>query len=115
MIKVEHYDNGNIRKIEIKNEKGELHNEDGPAYQVWYKNGQESFRKHFIEGVLHNDNGPIHQSWYENGQERDRFYPLNGNSLTEEDFYKRTNTVEVHANGKTVRISGKSEKELGII
>ena len=40
--KIEHYENGNIKSIEVKNKKGQFHNENGPAYQCWYENGQES-------------------------------------------------------------------------
>ena len=33
--KIEHYENGNIKSISVKNKKGQFHNENGPAVQGW--------------------------------------------------------------------------------
>ena len=143
MTEVEHYPNGNIKRIKIKNEKGELHNENGPAYQKWYlngqeeyrsywingqyhnengpafqawhPNGQEDYREYYLNGKYHNDNGPARQEWIENGQECFREYWINGEELTEEEFHELKDTIEVKTNKKTVRISRQSAKELGVI
>ena len=143
MKRVEHYPNGNIKRVEVRNKYSECHNDNGPAYQAWHKNGQEchreyhvngkchnedrpaiqrwhengqeEFRSYWINDKFHNDNGPAYQEWYPNGKEFRRVYYLNGEKLTEEEFYKLKNTVEVQANGKTVRISQQSAKELGLI
>jgi len=77
MINVEHYENGNIKKIEVRNEEGLFHNDNGPAEQSWYKNGQEKRRVYWIKDKTHNENGPAYQEWYENGQESSREYWLN--------------------------------------
>ena len=75
--KIKHYENGNIKSIEFKNEKGQYHNENGPAYQSWHKNGQEKYRCYYINDQFHNENGPAYQSWYDNGQEEYRSYYIN--------------------------------------
>ena len=144
MVEVEHHPNGNIRKILIKNEKGQLHNEGGPAVQSWYPNGQEKYRAYringefynnkngpavqvwylngqtmyetfYLNGNRHNDNGPAIQGWDENGKEKWKEYWVNGEELTKEEFHKRINTVEVCANGRPVRISKQSAKALSLI
>ena len=77
-IKIEHYENGNIKSIEVKNKKGQFHNENGTAVQGWYENGQEKYRCYYINDQFHNENGPAVQHWYENGQEKYRGYCING-------------------------------------
>ena len=143
MTTVKHYDDGSIKFIFVENENYKPHNDNGPAHQCWYPNGQENYRSYNLNGLPHNENGPANQEWYKNGQERSRFYCLNGilhnengpaaqfwyengkewyrayylngKKLTKEEFYELKNTVEVHANGKTVRISKQSAKELEVI
>ena len=77
MVEIEHYSNGNIRKIAVKNENGHFHNEHGPAIQEWFENGQEWHRAHWINGKRHNKYGPAVQIWYKNGQEECREYFIN--------------------------------------
>jgi hypothetical protein len=88
----EYWDNGNIKKEEWFNSKGEKHSVDGPAYQSWYENGQKYIESWYFDGKLHRTDGhaispeenvyyyknnkkrrattdgPAYQSWYENGQ-----------------------------------------------
>ena len=89
MTTVTHYPNGQLKRIEVSNESGQLHNPNGPAYQAWYANGQERWREHWIDGQRHNPNGPTYQTWYENGQEGWREYWLEGKEITEEQFNAR--------------------------
>ena len=140
--KIEHYENGNIKSIEVRNEEHGYHNENGPAYQSWFDNGQEEYRSYYInnqahnENVpayqgwyengqekgrsyyindqFHNENGPAEQYWYENGQEKGRSYYINGQYMTEEDFLGNQK-VKVICEGKTVEISRESAKALNLI
>ena len=114
-IEVKHYGNGNIRRVEIKNEKGELHNTEGPAIQSWYENGQEEYRRHYVDNELYNTEGPALHEWYENGQEYHREYHLNGKELTKKEWEKKVNSVEIECEGKTVTISRESAKALNLI
>ena len=142
-VKVIHYESGQIKSITIRNEKGQLHNLNGPAYQDWYKNGQEQYRECLVKGRRHNPEGPAVQRWYETGQEAYRAYQVNkkyhnpegpalqewcrngqeicrdywidGKELTEEEFNQYRNTIEVTCNGKLVRISKESAKALNLI
>ena len=86
-IKVEHYDNGQIKWLVIRDENGNLHNPGGPAYQEWYEDGQEECRAYY----------------------------LNGKQLTEEEFNEQKDTVLVTCNGKEVRISRKSAEAMNLV
>ena len=140
---VEHYENGNIKTIVVKDDNGRFHNSSGPAVQKWYENGQEDYRSYCVEGKRHNPSGPATQGWYENGQEQFRAYWMDGKKhntsgpafqgwygdgqewfreywidgreLTEEEFDRRKDTVEIQVEGKTKRVSRMSAKELGLL
>lgn len=140
-VDIRHYDDGTLRRIEITNDKGELHNENGPAYQVWYSSGQEQYRAYFINGRQHNDSGPASQYWYSNGQEKYRVYYINdkwhnengparqywlksgkedhsdyyinGMRLSEEEFnHRENNTVEITVEGNTKPITSITKGDL---
>ena len=114
-IKVEHYENGQIKSLVILDGDGKLHNPDGPAYQHWYENGQEERRVYYLHGKLHKPDGPAYQSWHENGQERYKLYYLHDKQLTEAEFNEQKDTVLVTCNGKEVRISRKSAEAMNLI
>lgn len=44
------------------------HREDGPTYQLWYKNGQLAKEEYWIFDKLENKNGSVARCWYEHGQ-----------------------------------------------
>ena len=113
-IKIKHYKNGNIERIEVRNEEHGYHNENGPAYQSWFDNGQEEYRSYYINNQAHNENVPAYQGWCENGQEKGRSYYINGQYMTEEDFLGNQK-VKVICEGKTVEISRESAKALNLI
>ena len=113
-IKIKHYKNGNIERIEVRNKKGQFNNENGPAVQHWYENGQEKYRCYCINGQLHNENGPAYQTRFDNGQECYRKYNINGESMTEEEFLSNQK-VKIICEGKTVEISRESAKALNLI
>jgi len=91
-----------------KNEKNELHREDGPAIE--YANGD---RYYYINDKRHNENGPAiecangHKIYYINGKLHredgpavDYFsghkeYWINDKRLTKEEFENRTKTIEL--------------------
>jgi len=144
-IKVEHHKNGQIKRLEIRDENDKLHNPDGPAIQEWYENGQEEYRAYWLHGKLHNPCGPAIQCWYENGQEECRsywrhddphnpygpasqawyedgqeeyrYYYLRGKEITEAEFNRKRKkgTVLVTCNGKEVRISKQSAEAMNLI
>ena len=114
-IEVEHWDNGNLKYLRIFNDKNELHNTEGPAVQFWYESGQEARRVFYINDFYHNTEGPAVIEWDKNGVEEYRRYFLKDIEYTEEEFYEYRNTVEVSVEGgKTVRISRKSARALGL-
>ena len=114
-IEVEHFDNGQIKWLEIRDEDGKLHNPDGPAIQYWYDNGQEIRRVYWLHGERHNPDGPAYQSWYGDGTQEYVAYWLNGKQLTEAEFNKQKDTVLVTCNGKEVRISRKSAESMNLV
>ena len=44
------------------------HREDGPAYKLWYPDGQIKYEIWFNQGLYHRENGPCSQWWHPNGQ-----------------------------------------------
>jgi uncharacterized protein len=58
------YKNGQIRRIVYKNENGQLHREDGPAFRYWRMNGDVEYEKYYKNGKLHREGGAAIQSWY---------------------------------------------------
>ena len=142
-VEVRHFENGNIKSIAIKNERGYFHNTEGPAYQLWHNNGQEVYRVHYVNGKVHSTEGPSVQEWYDNGQEMCRAYYVNGKAhntegpylqwwykngqeesrmycikgmfLSKEEWEKKVNSVTVECEGKTVTISRESAKALNLI
>ena len=92
------------------------HNTEGPAAQLWYRNGQEARRAFYINGRLYNTEGPALIEWDESGEEVYRRYLINDVEYTEEEFYRPKDTVEVSAEGgKTVRISRRIARALNLI
>jgi antitoxin component YwqK of YwqJK toxin-antitoxin module len=113
-IERKYYDSGQIRMVVYSNNEGFPQREDGPAVQYWYKNGQENFRKYYINGYnhredgpaviewfedgqikyknyyrygnIHRDDGPAFQLWFKNGQGESIKYYINGKKLSKEDF-----------------------------
>ena len=114
-IKVKHYDNGQIKWLEIRDENGSLHNPDGPARQEWYANGQEERRAYYLNNVLHNPDGAAFRRWRLDGGELYRAYWLNGERFTEAEFNEQKDTVLVTCNGKEVHISRKSAEAMNLI
>ena len=144
-IKVEHYKNGQIKRLVILDKNGNRHNPDGPTVQAWYADGQEEYREYYLNGTLHNPDGPavqrwyedgqeecrsywahgnLHnpdgpasQAWYEDGQEEYRDYYLRGKEITEAEFNRKRKkgTVLVTCNGKEVRISKQSAEAMNLI
>jgi antitoxin component YwqK of YwqJK toxin-antitoxin module len=65
-----YWSNGTIKCEEYINNRGQLHNVDGPAGRWWYKSGQIKYEEYYINGKLHNVDGPAARRWYESGQIR---------------------------------------------
>jgi antitoxin component YwqK of YwqJK toxin-antitoxin module len=55
-----------------------LHNENGPAFQTYYKNGQLEYKSYWLNGKSHNENGPAIESYYDNGQLEYKLYYIKG-------------------------------------
>ena len=56
---------------------GSKHNESGPAYRGWHKNGQLHEEVYHIHNKRHNPNGPAQRLWYTNGQLAAELYFVN--------------------------------------
>jgi antitoxin component YwqK of YwqJK toxin-antitoxin module len=50
----------------------------------YYSNGQKMRETHRLNGNFHNENGPAFQEWYRGGQIRREEYWLNGKQVTKE-------------------------------
>ena len=90
------------------NEDGQLHREDGPAYEradgykSWYLNGQlhredgpawewaNGAKQWWINGRLHREDGPAYE-----GADGTKQWWLNDQELTEEEFNKRTQSIKL--------------------
>ena len=70
--------NGNINSREYRNNNTQLHNEQGPALEYWYENGQLRDQEYYINGQRHNERGPAYQRWHDNGQLWKQEYCING-------------------------------------
>lgn len=75
---IEYHLNGNkhIEQYILLN--GNLHREDGPAYNLWYENGSLELEQYFLKGGKHRENGPAMTRWYENGSLCFQEYMING-------------------------------------
>jgi len=87
---------------------GERHREDGPAYEggdgtkTWYLNGERhredgpayegssGTKMWYLNDELHREDGPAYE-----GSSGIKMWYLNGTKLSEEEFNKRTKTVEL--------------------
>jgi len=84
-IREDFYENGQ-KKSEIWYLNGELHREDGPAYQFWYKNGQKQYESWYLNNKRHREGGLAYQRWYENGQKKFEGWFLNDKRYTKEEW-----------------------------
>ena len=74
----EYYDNGNIHHIYYLNKYGQHHNLYGPAYIVYYENGNKRHEVYYINGKCHRKDGPAYIEYYENGNKYREVYYING-------------------------------------
>ena len=70
---------------------GKLHNFNGPAYRLWYGDGQLSCEIYYLNGQRHNSNGSAHRTWDGNGRLWREEYWVNGEQLTQAQFLARLN------------------------
>lgn len=73
------WDNGNkSSEIWYSNLKcNKFHRIDGPAIQIWYKNGQKELEKWFVNNKLHREDGLAYQEWNPNGSIFGKSWALN--------------------------------------
>ena len=71
--------NNSILTSEMWVQEGKIHREDGPAFIMWYFNGNLNEVKYYKDGKLHREDGPAslilkengeicHEVWYKDGQ-----------------------------------------------
>ena len=72
------YDNGKVRRIYYMNKYGNYHNLYGPAYILYYENGNKYIEEYCINGKPHRKDGPAYIIYYENGNKRHEEYYING-------------------------------------
>jgi antitoxin component YwqK of YwqJK toxin-antitoxin module len=63
---------------EIWNYRKELHNDNGPAYIIYFNNGNVKRKTYYKNGLEHNENGPSTIEYYENRNIRYVSYQING-------------------------------------
>jgi hypothetical protein len=66
------------------------HNENGPAYERYYKDGKLEYKSYYINGKLHNPNGPAVKHYSENGQVYFKQYFINGFKVAAVDINEQT-------------------------
>ena len=89
MSKLKHnkgfYDSGELRR-ETWRLNGKHHNEEGPAY-IWYrKDGSVDCEGWYLDGELHNEAGPAYIGYREDGSIRCKWWWLDGVKYTEEEW-----------------------------
>ncbi|MCP4649546.1 MAG: hypothetical protein GY853_05635, partial [PVC group bacterium] len=80
--------------------KGNLHNKNEPAIIFWHENGQKRYEGYYIDGKRHNENGPACIYWYDSGQKHHEEYWIDGKELTKEDFLQFTSQKPVEVESK---------------
>lgn len=82
-------DDGCIRK-EWRNDAGELHREDGPAYIKYYDDGSIFYKQFFINGYYHRLDGPAVTRYFLDGSIEYERYWINGEFIGtgEQGFWK---------------------------
>lgn len=96
-IKVEYFEGtDDFEFIEYFNEKGELHNENGPAFTEFFvdqnKSTHRSREQYYLNGKLHNNKGPAQIGWFPDGELWYEEFWLNGKELTKEEWLKECQT-----------------------
>lgn len=113
-VEVEHYEDGTLKFVQMRDQNGLLHNDNGPARQLFNPNGRECSREYFIHGHQHREDGPAHQRWGSSGNLASELYFLEGEYLSKKDWERRVKGVKVEANGKTVYISLESAEAMDL-
>ena len=70
---------------------GQYHNHNGPAYRLWYENGQLCCEEYWVNGRLHNPNGMAICIMLKTGLVWDYQYWIEGEYLTKEQFFAKLN------------------------
>lgn len=90
---IHYYSDGNIWEKLWTDENYYFHNENGPAYILYFPNGKIAIERWYINGKLHRINGPC--NIYYNGKNKidDMGWFYNGNcySLSANDWLKENN------------------------
>ena len=74
---------GYVIALEWTNEDGKRHNDNGPAYIEYDKNGNVQYKSWYINGKRHNENSPSHISYYEKGNVKYKEWYINGKEHNE--------------------------------
>jgi hypothetical protein len=119
-VEVEWNEDGYLLEIACRDEKGLLHNDDGPALHTWWPcrkgNPRIETRRYYKHGHLHNEKGAAVLDWNRHTHTLSaRKYFLDGVQYSFAEWERRVKGVKVTANGKTKYISEQSAKELGLI
>ena len=74
-----------------------LSNEDGPAVELFYKNGDPKLIVYYRQGKLHRADGPAQQEFNEDGTPTSVKYFINGKEISkaEADVYKRLDKEDI--------------------
>ena len=99
---ITYYTNGQIESKEWKNEAGQTHRLDGPAYQECRENGQLWVELWYVNGVRHRLDGPAIRYWYKTGRLEVEVWHINGVKYKTEaefqvavDLYKANEIAEL--------------------
>ena len=73
-----------IYEVTWRNSSEQLHNPNGPAYVICFKNGQIMQELYYINGRRHRENGPAYIVYYIHGQIEWEKYYINGHKHRED-------------------------------
>jgi len=83
---VEKFEDGSIRYIMYRNNRGVPHREDGPSYESWYSNGNREMVEYIQDDIYTRLDGPAYQHFNINGVALSTEYMVNG-KVHREDGY----------------------------
>ncbi|MCP3681547.1 MAG: hypothetical protein GY861_02560 [bacterium] len=101
------------QNIEHRNSRGELHNKNGPALVLFYKNGKKWSETYYLNGKCHNENGPADTYWHKNGQKHEELYYICGGLHNENGPAHRRWHKSGEEEYKGYYINGKAHNKTG--
>ena len=91
---------GTEPNVRFRNDKGQLHNEDGPAIIRRRSNGQIGTVRYYIEGRRHREDGPAFVTYDRSGDVVDEIWYLRDKKTEGLALLTHLSRIGMSANGK---------------